>query len=154
MKNDIDFKVDYKDLMADFGKLKVTVQNRAIESGLRKSARVILNQVKQNFQSVKKNKSKTNYANFNKLLRIQSIRNRAKNGIGVKLGFTRAGYKYRWINWGTNARTTEKRKHNTGLVNQTNFFYNAVKQTEEQVFKSIEKNVIEQIRRVLKKNSM
>ena len=38
MKQDINFKIGYKDLMADFAKLKTTVQNSAIESGLRKSA--------------------------------------------------------------------------------------------------------------------
>ena len=116
-------------------------------------------------QSVKKNKSKTNYKNFNKIFKIESLKNE-KNGFGLKLGITKEGYKYRWLQWGTEERTyikgtkkslksffikQGKKEHRTGKITGTNFFYGAVERKQKEANEMISDAVVQNFERIIKK---
>lgn len=161
---DIDFKVIDKDLLGKFEQLKTNVQGRTIESGLRKVGRIIINKAKRNFKQIRKNKSKTNYSTMNQSFRIESLKNRKKWGIGLKVGVK--NYKYGWIEYGTQDRSysISKRKnffskktttvHKTGRIKPQYFFEKAVKDTTPQAEQMIKDNVIKSIERVVKKNNL
>jgi hypothetical protein len=166
--NNIDFKlINDKQLYDLFNSLETKLQNRIVLSGMRKAANVIIKEVKSYFQKVKKNKSKTNYANFNKLFKIESIKN-PDNGFGLKLGITKDGYKYRWINWGTEERSYIKglkrsnqryrkskgsnlggKEHKTGKLSKTNFFYDAVEAKQQTANNMISDAVVQSLKRTV-----
>ena len=137
-----------------FNELVANVQGKIILEGLKKAAKPILETAKTTFQRYKKNQSKTNYADLKKSARIKSRRKR-KDELGVIVGFTREGYKYRWINWGTDDRfyTTKKNKKEkyVGKLEKTNFFFDAVDQSRPQAEAAVSQEIKTSLERTMKK---
>jgi len=163
---DIDLKlINNPELLKLFNELNDKLKNQIVLGGMRKAANLIVKEIKTNFQSVKKNKSKTNYKNFNKLFKIESIKDE-KNGFGLKLGITKEGYKYKWLQWGTEQRSYKKNskksvknlfkksvknEHLTGAITATNFFYSAVERSMDKANNMISSAVMQNFDRIIRK---
>lgn len=159
--NEVDLNViNDEELLQLFRELDPKVQAKIINGGMRKAAQIILQATKQSLNSVKKGKSKTNYKNVNSVFKIAPLK--SENNIGVKVGITKAGYKYRWLQWGTNDRSyTIKKKslfkknsgtiHTTGKVAATNFFYSAVEASKEQAQKTVSQAIIDSMNKTVDK---
>lgn len=148
--------INDKETLELFTSLTKEVKGKIITQALTNAAKIINKQVKSNFNSIKKGKSKTNYIHLQKALKIKS-RRKQKDIIGVKVGFTREGYKYRFIQWGTNNRFYKSKKtnkdHNTGEIEGTNFFYSAVASKKKEAENSISNEITKSLERVIKKYS-
>ncbi len=105
--------INEKETLKFFNELNSTVQSKIILNALRTSGKVISQQIKTNFLMQKKDKSKTNYRDLSKTLKIAN-RKKKENQLGVIIGITKEGYKYRWIQWGTEDRYTKKKKSYRG----------------------------------------
>lgn len=150
-----------------FSELADTVQISALNSAMRKAGKIILNQAKTNFLAIKKDKSKTGYADFDKAFKIKAQR----SVVGVIVGMQhRAGYKYRFLNYGTADRQykishsifsghrgkagfykTSKSLHETGKINPSNFFNDAVDSTASTVQSTLSDNIVLSLEGVVKK---
>lgn len=153
--------INDKDLLKLFNELDPKVQQKIINQGFRTAAMIILKATKDSLNQVKKGKSKTGYSYLNRMFKISPIKPNDKNNIGVKLGITKEGYKYRWLEWGTNERQYEIKKGNifktttttqfTGKIQPTHFFYNAVDATKEQAQKNVNEAIVNALKNVVKK---
>jgi len=137
--------INDKELFKLFNELQTSVQNRIVINGFKNAAQVIKNEIKSSFISVRKNKSKTGYKNL-KDLKIEPM----KSAVGVKVGFTREGYKYRWIQWGTKERKTKK-GYNRGIIDETNFFYGAVERSMPQAQNKVSECIVKSLENTVKK---
>ncbi|MZQ50432.1 MAG: hypothetical protein GT598_15650 [Bacteroidales bacterium] len=142
-----------------FTELIPSVQNRIVLSGMRNASKIILQQAKSNFKGRQKNKSLTNYSNFNKSFTTEPMRSTFGLKVGVK------NYKYKWIEWGTDDRyykrgvkrsTWRKRKdnsggHYTGKIIATNFFFDAVNSRKEQAKKIVSEAIVQSLEKTVAK---
>ena len=141
--------------------MDTVVSNKIVLESLKKAGTLINSQAKSNFMGIKKDKSKTGYAGFNSLFKIQPIKNPDK--VGVKVGISgRDGYKYRWQNWGTverqyikrNASDTKGSQHSTGRIQPTTkFFSDAVESTKEQAKEIMSSSIIEALTKIKDANN-
>ena len=165
----IDFKIiNDAEQLALFKELDFKIQKKIISAGIRKAAKPIIETAKANFNSTKKNKSTTGYADLNSSFKIQE-NNKNTSAInyfiGVKYNDTKGKknwYKYRFIEWGTEERQykvskrslfNEKKgtlKH-TGKMTGTHFFYDAVEARKDKVQEDISKEVTAQFEKVVAK---
>jgi hypothetical protein len=139
-----------------FNELSREVQGKIVLDALKKVSKPILDQAKVNFKAVKKDLSKTNYSILRRSFKIES-RRKTENTLGVKIGATKEGYKYRWIQWGTADRYTERTKKRAkafrGSIKATNFFYSAVSQKMPDVKEAVGNEIKLSLERVMKKYS-
>lgn len=142
--------INDKETLSFFNELNSTVQSKIILNALRQSGKVIAQQIKTNFLMQKKDKSKTNYRDLSKTLKIAN-RKKKENQLGVIIGITKEGYKYRWIQWGTEERYTKKKKIYRGQIVGNNFFFSAVEQKINIVKDSISDEIIKSMENVVKK---
>jgi len=105
-----------------FNELNSTVQSKIILDALKRSSRVMKDKIKSNFIAQKKDLSRTNYRDLNKTLKIANRKKKKDHQLGIIIGFTKEGYKYRWIQWGTEDRYTKKKMYR-GKIEGNNFFY-------------------------------
>ena len=147
---DIVFTND-KELMKLFSELVPAIQNKIVLAGMRKASQIIKSEAITSFKSVKKNKSKTGYKDFNKAFKIENM----KRNIGVKVGLTNVGYKYRWIEWGTDERSYPVKKskvvHKTGSVQPTHFFYDAVARKKTEAQNGVNAAILESLQKTVDK---
>ena len=167
--NDIDFKIiNDVELLTLFKELNFSVQRKIVSAGIRKAAKPIIETAKANFNSTKKNKSLTGYADLNSSFKIEESKG-DKNSIGYKVGVKyvdktgkKNWYKYRFIEWGTNERTYVVKKRSlfnekkgsvksTGKMTATHFFYDAVEARKEQVQQDISTEVTQALENTIKK---
>jgi hypothetical protein len=143
------------ELLQFIKEMDTVISNKIVLAALKKGGEIINQQAKSNFMSRKRNKSKTGYAGFNSLFKVQPIKSPEK--IGVKVGMSgKEGYKYRWIQWGTNERYSIKRnKENTkgkklytGKIQATNFFYGAVATQAEKANAMVSESIIDALKKM------
>jgi len=140
-----------------FQELTKEVQGKIVLDGLKKVSKPILDQAKSNFRAVKKDLSRTGYSMLRTAFKIEN-RRKTENTIGIKIGVTKNGYKYRWIQWGTDVRTTERGKFQTkgsnrGKMKATNFFFSAVAQKMPEIKEGVANEIKLSLERVVKKYS-
>jgi hypothetical protein len=125
------------------------ISKKIVLSAMRKGGAYINEMAKMRFMATKKNRSKTGYQGFNSLFKVQPIKSEHK--VGVKIGISGAqGYKYRWAQWGTVQREYIKKKtqgepakkHYTGKIQATNFFYGAAAQSAEKANAMVSESII------------
>ena len=145
-----------------FTELTPKVQNKIINTGLKNAARLIVNQAKKNFKATKKGKSKTGYSALNSSFKVKEMKSRA----GVIAGMShREGYKYRFLNYGVptdggnrSYKMKSGKEHNTGKIEATNFFTDAVNSKKETAQKDVQeaitKSMNKTVERYNKKYSM
>lgn len=142
--------INDKELLKLFNELQTVYQNRVIQQGLRKAAQPILQQAKQNFNTRKKNKSKTGYKDLSKYFKIEGNRDKT----GVKIG-VKNYYKARWIEWGTVDRyyktKRNKTEHFTGKIVATHFFYDAVETKKNEAQQQVSKCIIDALNKLVAK---
>lgn len=158
----IDIKIiNEPELQKLFLELQTSVQNKIVMAGIKDAAQIIKKEIKPAFLVVKKNKSKTNYSALTKALKIEAL----KKEFGVKVGFTVEGYKYRWLQWGTQPRSYKKGTkrsiwrsksdksggHDTGFIEKTDFFYKAVERTQPQAKNKISDSILKSLENTVKK---
>ena len=161
--------INDKQLLELFKELNINEQNKIINMGLRKAAKPIIDQAKQNYLSRRKNKSTTGYSDFNSSFKVEPRKN--KDVIGVKVGVKyvdktgrKNWYKYRWIEWGTKDRYTKLRKNGLfgsqkingagkfkGKIDATHFFYDAVEARKENAMNTVQEHVTKSIETTVKK---
>jgi hypothetical protein len=143
--------INDRELYKLFQELTPSVQNKIINTGLKNAARLIINEAKRNFKTVKKNKSQTNYEDFNSSFTIRNMKSKA----GVIAGMSaREGYKYRFINFGTadrNYKTKNGKAHKTGKIEQTSFFTNAVESRKETAQKDVQEAITKAMNKTVEK---
>lgn len=152
------FEILDKNQQKLFEELTIKDGNKVIFNGLRSAGILIFKQIKSNFNTVKKGKSKTGYSDLKKSLRMEKMQSQ----FGVKIGFTKKGYKYRFINYGTDERITTgygkskkrsfSKKSNKGKLNPTKFFDNAVEQRRNEALSLVSQSIIKSLNNVIKKN--
>lgn len=155
-KDAVDIEIENdKQLSKLFKELIPAVQHKIVIGGFRTAAKEISGEAKRNLKA-STNITKTTGTNA---VKIQKL-NRA---IGVKLGIE--NYKLRWIEWGTEERSYKKgvkrsvwRKrqdsggaHETGKINPTHFFYDAVKSKEAAANSKISSAIRESLEKTIKK---
>lgn len=143
--------INNAEMLALFNELQTKIQNKIVLNGMRKAATIINAEAKQNLNSVKKGKSKTNYREFNRAFKIEAIKN-ADNGFGVKVGVKY--YKARWIEWGTRDREYKNKNgkmHRTGSIKATNFFYKAVETKKPDAEKMVSECVMDSMKKIISK---
>jgi len=137
--------------------LKDNIQVRVLNSAFRKAGKLIIDQARTNFNATKKNKSLTNYSEFDEGLKMQQ----AKTKLGIKIGMQhREGYKYRFLNYGTADRfykisssksntkgtagfyASDKTTHNTGVIKPNKFFTNAVEQKGDEAQTTLNTEIV------------
>lgn len=147
---DIVFTND-KELMKLFRELVPAVQNKIVYAGMRKAAQVLKSEITSSFKSVKKDKSKTGYKDFAKSFKIENM----KRAIGVKVGMTNIGYKYHWIEWGTDEREYIQKKSkaviNTGSIKEQNFFFSAVERKKDEAANGVNAAILEALEKTVAK---
>jgi HK97 gp10 family phage protein len=161
--------INEKQLLELFKELQFTEQNKIINRGLKKAAKPIIDQAKQNFISRRKNKSTTSYSDFNSSFKVEP--RKQKDLVGLKIGvkyIDKTGrknwYKYRWIEWGTKDRYASIRKNGlfgsqkingagrfTGKMEATHFFYDAVEARKEQALNDVSQYVTKSMEEAVKK---
>jgi hypothetical protein len=145
----IDFKViNDKQLLEMFDSLTTEAQSKVLKEGFKKASNIILTEAKQNFENVKKGKSKTNYSLLNKSFKSEPL----KYQIGSKLGVQ--NYKALWLNSGTVERFYKTKKgleKSTGKIKPTNFFYDAVNSKRDEAQSKVNDYIIESLDKVVKK---
>ena len=151
--NYIDLKIEGLDeLNKIISEFPAAVQNRIVINAMKASANDIIKTAKSNFQSVKKNKSQTGYADINSSFKVEKM----KSKVGVKAGIKGSkGYLLRFINYGTAERMYKQKKsgveHRTGKIQPTKFFESAVDSKRDQAMKNVEDNIITQLEKTFKK---
>jgi hypothetical protein len=126
------------------------VQNKAVYSTMTAYGRKIINSTKSNFYSIAKGKSKTNYADLNKALKISKM----KSKFGVKIGLQhREGYKYRFIEHGTKDRQYVKngKIHKTGRIIGSLYFTKAVETHKVKGIEDLQDTLIKQLEKISRK---
>lgn len=147
----VDFKViNSKELLELFNSLTPKTQENIVKRGLINAGRIILNQAKSNFNSVKKNKSKTDYQKILAGFKISAL----KSDVGVRIG--NSFYKSLWIEKGTEDRfyTKNGKKHATGRLVRTDFFDNAVNSKKDEAQSKVSEAIIAQLDKVVKKYNL
>ena len=140
--------VNNKELNDLFNELQDKFKNRVLLDAFKKAVKPIFDQSKQNFNKIKKGKSKTNYQYINKGYKVELL----KNQVGVKFGNT--NYKAKWLEWGTMDRfkkTKNGKLKFVGKIKPSNFFFKAVEQKKEESFNSLNDNIIQSLERLVKK---
>lgn len=133
-----------------FNDLNKQVQSKIIYDALKKQGKLIIDRSKSNFQATKKNKSTTNYAEFNRAFKIQN-RMKRDDELGIKVGMQhREGYKYRFINYGTEERFTKKDR-STGQLKGTKFFTDAVDQSMPEIQENINQEIKNSLEKIVAK---
>lgn len=149
MNNDIKLEiVNNKELTDLFAELTSKNQQKVILDAFRISSKLILDEAKSNFQSKKKNTSKTDYKEILKSFKTEPMKSKLGLKVGVKY------YKAHWINWGTEDRsyfTKSGVEHKTGKIERTDFFNDAVESKKEEASKMINDNIIISMERMIKK---
>jgi hypothetical protein len=147
------FKND-KELLKLFTELNPQVQKKVVVEAMRKSAKIILEEAKKNYNLIKKNnndgkyKLEEHYIPIDKSFKTLQIRDK----MGVRVGLM--NYRGGWIDRGTKDRyyTTKKgKKHNLGKMTKTNFFYNAVDKRKDEAMSTLNDNLILSMERLVKK---
>jgi len=140
--------INDKELLNLFDELDKKVQDKILLEGFKKSVKMILDAAKSNFDSIKKNQSKTDYTYVNKGWKVEPLANQ----IGVKFG--NKNYKSKWINWGTKERFYKTKKgnmHSTGLLKRTNFFFDAVESKGEEAQNMLSTHITQALDKTVKK---
>jgi len=132
-----------------FFELTDAVQMNVLNAAFRKAGKVILDAAKSNFDSTKKMKSTTNYADLAKSFKMATI----KGDVGMRIGMqAKEGFKYRFLNFGTKARFTKgKTKRFTGVINPSMFFTNAVENNAEQAQSMLSDEIILSLERCVRR---
>lgn len=162
----IDLKIiNDEELLKLFHELNTKLQNKIVLGGMRTAAAIINQQAKSNFRAIAKGQSRTKYKGLNSFFKVEPIR----KYFGVKVGVTSAGYKYRWLNWGTDERSYIKgqsranqryfkssgksggKEHKTGSLPATNFFFDAVEQRKEEAQSKVSQAIIDSMNRTVNK---
>lgn len=137
-----------------FNEMHIKDSQGIIYKGLRSAGYVIYRQIKSNFNNIKKGKSRTSYSMLKNALRME----RMQSTFGVKVGFTKKGFKYRFINTGTKSRLTtgygkvQHRKAKRGNIDRTGFFDKAVEAKKSEALTLVSNSIIEQLNKVIRKN--
>lgn len=155
--------VDISSALELFDELAVNEQDKIVIAGIRSAGKTILDKAKSNFQARTKGQSTNDYP-FNSKFKIAKLSKRTDN-FGVKLGIINdyGGYRMRWVEWGTEDREYKARKSfklkehfirkgtivNTGKIQATHFFYDAVEETYDDASKKISENIIKSYNRTI-----
>jgi len=150
--NEVGLKIENnKEILDLFNDLTPKVQDKVVNDGFKGIIRSINKQAKTAFNGVKKNKSKTNYEGFNQAFDVKTL----KNGQGVIGGLkSKKGYKYRFINYGTEERfyTTKKgNRHDTGKITEEKWWTNTVENNENMSIENVSKVIIKSMEKTVEK---
>jgi hypothetical protein len=153
MKDSVKFELfNDKALMALFDELQPKIQDNIIIGGLKNAGKVINDEAKQNFQAIKKNKSKTGYQDLNSMFKVVKMR---APKIGVRVGMSaREGYKYRFMNFGTEERyymTKNGVEHRTGAIPKREFFTRAVESKKQEAEDNVQNAIKESMEKTVKR---
>lgn len=157
----IDLKlINDKELQQLFEELIPSVQNKIVLDGMRKSSQLIIGQAKSNFKARKKSTTRTKFEQkqISEGKRKETLKSFTTapmtRSFGLRVGIK--NYVSHWVEWGTDDRSYKKgvkrsvwRKttdksgaHNTGKVQPTNFFYDAVASKKEEALKNVSDAII------------
>jgi HK97 gp10 family phage protein len=148
--------INNAEMLDYFNSLKNKMQNRIVLNGMKKAAAIILTEARSNWKTNQKGKSKTGYRDYSSYFKTSPIK-QSKNGFGLKVGVQGYNaYKMRWLNWGTGDRyymSKNNVKHNTGKVDGSNFFYDAVSARKDEAQQMISKAITESLQKTIAKHA-
>lgn len=149
-----------------FSELIDSVQIKILNFAFRKAGKIILDNSKSNFDGVKKNKSKTGYADLDKSFKMKQMHTEIGMIIGMQ---AKEGYKYRFLNYGTKKRSyklkskffggdgkagfykTSSTEHFTGTIQPNRFFTDAVESNADNVLNTLSNEIVNKFESVVKK---
>ena len=135
------------------------LRKRLSMDGLIAGANLINNTAKQNLEAGKKGKSKSGYNYYQTIFRYEQMKGQDPELLKLKTGvWSRAnGYKLRWLEWGTDDRYTRLRynplkkkkidEQFRGRIEGNNYFFNAVRDSQSDVFRVVSKAVLDGLRK-------
>lgn len=125
-----DFKIiDKNNFWGFLEQAKKVLDEPDVVDAFKRGSNIILDQTRQNFFKIKKDKSTSNYQSLFNSLKYEIVKNQVNDYIGVKTGLKGVeSFKYRWIEYGTKTRKRKSDNGSTGRLTRSNFFNDAVEQ--------------------------
>jgi len=153
---EISFDYNDAELTKLFNSLGSVAQDKIVVDAIKEAASTIISAAKSNLFASKRGASKTNYSWYASAFKVEPLKFRTGDAVGVKLGVkTKEGYKLRWLEWGTAQRETRGSKYMAkraaGKQTGSHFFYNAVAAQKEKARLSIEAAVEKSLEKMVDK---
>jgi len=133
------------------------VRSKAVVDGMIAGANAINQRAQAALYAGKKESSTTGYSYYATAFKQEKLKGKTPDELGVRTGVwsRENGYKLRWLEWGTNTRTTFQRKNpltntltpkmNRGKITGTNFFFSAVKGQQTEIFNIVSEAIIKSL---------
>lgn len=141
--------INSTELQKLFFELQDSIQMKVLDAAFRKAGKPILDTAKSNFNATKKGLSTTGYALLNKAFKSRAL----KKDVGMVFGMQhREGYKYRFLNFGTDGRyTRSKHPRYTGIIKPSLFFTDAVKTQAGNAQNMLSDEIVASLERLVKR---
>jgi len=133
------------------------VQSKTTINALTAGANFINQQADRALNAAKKEKSTTGYSYYGTSFKQEKLQAKTADEFGVRTGVwnRKNGYKLRWLEWGTADRNTFTRRDGvtgkikhprfTGNLEGSHFFFNAVRNSQDEVFKILSDAIIKSL---------
>jgi len=133
------------------------VRSKAVVDGMIAGANAITEKARAALYAGKKGESTTGYSYYASAFKQEKLKGKTPDELGVRTGVwsRENGYKLRWLEWGTNNRTTFQRKNrlsntitpkmNRGKIIGTNFFFGAVKGKQDEIFNIVSAAIVKSL---------
>ena len=158
-KKDATLKItNYSDLQQLFTELNWNHQRRVGLKATRFAGNIIKKEAKSNFKRSTKGFSSNNYNDILSSFKVKSMRKKVGSIIGVEGYSKKRGnygvFKANWLERGTEKRSYNSKsgiKHNTGSIKGSHFFERAVNSKKNEAINIIEKGLILNMEKLVKK---
>jgi len=154
---------NWQQLIDRMSYLTEEVRGRVIMDGLIAGANLINNTARATLEANKRGASKTGYNYLQTIWKYEQLKGKDPNIAGIRTGVwsRENGYKLRWLEWGTDDRYTHKRYNPLwskiipemyrGRIEGSGYFFNAVRNKDEEVFRVMSQAVMESLKKIWKK---
>lgn len=147
-------EINTNEILKKFDSLNLKSQKKAAKQAIRISLNVLIKQAKKNLQKVIKSRitKPTTKGRFKGLKLSQGIKlNVWRDCKTGKVNIMKDG-RLKWFETGTKIRTTKgssrRKTHSTGQIKPSNFFTNAKKSTEKEIFSNLGLSLMQSIKKV------
>lgn len=149
--------VNAEQLIELINTLPKAVAGKATIDALTAGANYINKTAERALNTSKKGESTSSYSYYATSFKQEKLKAKTADELGVRTGVwnRKNGYKLRWIEWGTADRNTLPRRNYltgkikqprfTGRIEGSHFFFNAVRSSQDEVFKILSNAIIKSL---------
>jgi len=141
------------------------IRSKAVISGMVEGANLINARAKAALMAGRKGQSNTQYSYYATAFKSEKLKGKTPDELGIRTGVWNKenGYKLRWLEWGTQDRTTFRRKNrltgevsepaNRGRITGNNFFFGTVRNQQDEVFRVVSEAIIKSLEQLTASNA-